>query len=517
MTPALAVRGLSKAFGGAQALRGVDLTVMPGEIHGLLGENGSGKSTLIKILAGYHAPDEGELAVNGDPVSLPLSPGQFRSLGFDFVHQDLGLIPSLSVLENLRVAAIASPSNPWYLSWAHEKAEASAALARYGTKLPLSRAVKDLAPIDRALLAIVRAVEGLRSAGQHGVLVLDEPTVFLPTHERQRLFDLLRRIAAYGASVLFVSHNLDEVVGLTDRITVLRDGKAVGTVDTATVTKAELVKLIIGHALADGPGRGTLPAAQPVRATVTGLTGSRASDVDFDIRQGEVLGLTGLVGSAFEEIPYLLFGAHRGTGSMQGEGLSLDISKLTPGAALKNNIALIPSNRLRDGSIASVSAMDNLTLPILDAFFVGFRLRRGRMRAATQDLMTAFDVRPADPAMRYGAFSGGNQQKVLLAKWLQLRPKLLLLHEPTQGVDVGAREQIYRILREARANGTSIVCASSDHEELALIADRVLVFGEHAITGELSGADITKERIAHMSYSVATSKPRNGNEGAHEH
>ena len=503
-TPAFAVRGLSKAFGGAQALKGVDLTVLPGEIHGLLGENGSGKSTLIKILAGFHAPDAGELSVDGEPVPLPLSAGQFRELGFDFVHQDLGLIPSLSVLENLRVATIASPPNPWYLSWGQERAAASAALARYGSNLPLSRRVSDLAPIDRALLAIVRAVEGLRTAGRRGVLILDEPTVFLPAHETQRLFDLLRRIVADGSSVLFVSHNLDEVVGLTDRITVLRDGMAVGTVITEKVTKAELVELIIGHALAESALESTKSEARPMRAVVKALSGARITNVDFEIRQGEVLGLTGLVGSAFEEVPYLLFGARPGTGSIRGDRLSLDVATLEPREALQSGIALIPSDRLREGSIASVSAMDNLTLPVLDRFFVGLRLRRRTMRAATQELMTTFDVRPADPDMRYGSFSGGNQQKVLLAKWLQLRPTLLLLHEPTQGVDVGAREQIYAVLREARANGTSVICASSDHDELATIADRVLVFGTHSIIGELTGADLSKERIAHMSYSVAT-------------
>ena len=253
--PRLEARGLTKSFGGTQALRGVDLTLLPGEVHGLLGENGSGKSTLIKILAGFHAPDAGELWIDGEAVRLPLATGQFRELGMSFVHQHLGLVESLSVLENLRVADIASSRSRFGISWrqraARARARRSSATACGSTRAPI---VADLKPVERALLAIVRAIEEIRSVGRgHGVLVLDEPTVFLPREGIERLFSLVRDAAAAGASILFVSHDLDEVREITDRVTVLRDGALVGTVVTAETSETQFVEMIIGRRLAAMP------------------------------------------------------------------------------------------------------------------------------------------------------------------------------------------------------------------------------------------------------------------------
>ena len=249
--PRLSLTGLSKSFGGTQALRGVDLDVLPGEVHGLLGENGSGKSTLIKILAGFHEPDAGELLVDGEAVRLPLATGQFRELGMSFVHQDLGLVDSLSVLENLRVADIASSRSRFRISWRRERARARATFVRYGVRLDPSASIGSLKPVERALLAIVRAIEEIRSVGRgHGLLILDEPTVFLPKEGVERLFSLVRDVAAAGTSILFVSHDLDEVREITDRVTVLRDGALVGTVVTAETSERQFVEMIIGRQLA---------------------------------------------------------------------------------------------------------------------------------------------------------------------------------------------------------------------------------------------------------------------------
>jgi ribose transport system ATP-binding protein len=232
----LEVRGLTKAFGGALALDGVDLTVLSGEVHGLLGENGSGKSTLIKILAGYHDPDAGTLSVRGEPVDLPLAPGVYRHLGFEFVHQDLGLVSSLSVVENLFMAEIADPRNPAFFSWRQATRQARRIFERYGQSIEPRALIEEIRPVERAMVAIIRALEGLSSVDEslrgHTLLVLDEPTVFLPRHEVNLLFDFIRNIANSGSSVLFVSHDLDEVQRITDRITVLRDGRVAGTVVT---------------------------------------------------------------------------------------------------------------------------------------------------------------------------------------------------------------------------------------------------------------------------------------------
>ena len=504
--PALVLRGISKHFGGVRALVDVDLTVSDGEVHGLLGENGSGKSTLIKILAGFHEPDGGTLEVHGRPVDLPLPPGRFRELGLSFVHQDLALLSSMTVVENLRAGMIVRSRLRPYVSWSAERRHAREVFARYGVSIDPSATVADLRPVERALLAIVRAVEEIREVhDSDGVLVLDEPTVFLPRADTEHLFALVREIAAGGGSVLFVSHDLDEVHEITDRVTVLRDGHVVGTVVTADAPADQLVEMIIGRRLEVFSAQKHDPHDGGVRATVQNLTGAGVRDVSFELHEGEVLGLTGLAGSGFESVPYLMYGAWpAASGDLVAGDAHHPLSDMRPHRAIAAGMALIPADRQRDGAVGTLPVTDNMTLPALSSYQVGLRLRRGRMRRRTGELMSAFDVRPAEPGYDYGALSGGNQQKALLAKWLQMSPRLLLLHEPTQGVDVGARQQIFATIRAAADAGASVVCASSDYEQLATICDRVLVFGRGRVGRELAGEDVTKDRIAEQCYAAAT-------------
>ena len=499
--PLLEARRLTKSFGGALALDGVDLTVLPGEVHGLLGENGSGKSTLIKILAGYHVPDGGTLAVSGQDVRLPLRPGEYRELGFEFVHQDLGLVPSLSVAENLFLGEIAAPSNRYFLSWSRATRRARQVFDRYGLAIDPRARAEDIRAVERALLAIVRALEGLRAEGgdeqRPTLLVLDEPTVFLPQNEVALLFDFVRGIAARGSSVLFVSHDLDEVREITDRVTVLRDGRVAGTVTTASTGPRELVRLIIGHDLGEStPEPVTEVATRPVVLSVRNLTTRWLQDVSFDLHEGEVLGFTGLVGSGYEDLVYALYGATRASaGSLAMDGRRLEVGSLTPHRALAEGMALVPADRQRDGSVPTLSAAENINLPVLDRHFSGLRLHQRDLDDNARRLMTDFDVRPPRPELDYGSFSGGNQQKAMMAKWHQVRPRVLLLHEPTQGVDVGARQQIFSQVREGTAV-SSTICASSDYDQLAAICDRVAVIGRGRLLRILTGADVTKERIA---------------------
>lgn len=508
--PRLALRNLSKSFGGTQALRGVDLDVLPGEVHGLLGENGSGKSTLIKTLAGFHEPDSGELLVDGRPVRLPLSTGQFRQLGMSFVHQDLGLVDSLSVLENLRVAEIASSRSRFGISWRNERARARATFDRYGVTLDPSATIASLKPVERALLAIVRAIEEIRSAGpSRGLLILDEPTVFLPREGVERLFSLIRAAATSGTAVLFVSHDLDEVREITDRVTVLRDGALVGTVLTAETSETRFVEMIIGRQLAHlGDVQHADFSGKRVGVAIDGLTGGSVRDIAFEMHDGEVVGLTGLVGSGFQEVPHLLYGARRATaGVLTIRDVPIDLTRLRPVGAIEAGLALIPADRKTDGSVSSLPVDENIALPVLDRYFNGVALDRWRMRRETGKLMGEFDVRPNDPSLPYGALSGGNQQKALLAKWFQTEPRLLLLDEPTQGVDVGARQQIYELIRTAaRERGVHVLCASSDYEQLASLCDRVIVFGRGRIWRELVGAEVTKDRIIEQSYAAMASE-----------
>jgi ribose transport system ATP-binding protein len=501
---ALEFRHLSKTFGGQKALADVHFHLRKGEVHGLLGQNGSGKSTLIKILAGYHAPDPGsELEVSGQSVALPLSPGRFHAFNISFVHQHLGLIPSLTVVENLLIGQIAE-SNALTLSWSREAERAATIFARYSLTIDPRTTVSRLSAVERALLAIIRAVEEMKRferPGQAGILVLDEPTPFLPRQDVERLFALIRTIAAQGAGVIFVSHDVDEVLDITDRATVLRDGRVAGTVQTKATNKQDLVQLIVGRAV------DTLPPKPAVSTTVEGsividdLSAPYVESFSLRIGRGEVVGLTGLLGSGYEEIPYLLYGGHRATtGRLVIAVAKHDLTQITPRQAIANGIVLIPGDRATAGVIGSLPVVDNVTMPVLDTIFSAFNLPRRRMTERCTELGRRFDVTPNRPLLPISALSGGNAQKVVLAKWLQSKPQLILLDEPTQGVDVGARFKVFEAIRAAAANGATVICASSDYDQLATLCDRVLILSRGRIITELAAPHLSKETIAQACY-----------------
>jgi ribose transport system ATP-binding protein len=514
--PAVELRGITKTFGGEQALRSASLRIEPGEVHGVLGENGSGKSTLIKVLAGYHVPDAGELFVRGTPISLPLRAGQARTLGIEFVHQDLGLVPSLTVVENLRIGDLAANESPWFISWRTERRRARKLFNRYGMDLDPAATVATVDPIQRAMLAIVRAVEALKrtlgsGAGATGLLVLDEPTVFLPRTGVQEVFRLIREVVSEGASVLFVSHDLDEVRQVTDRITVLRDGVDVGTVATSDTDESELVQLILGRALNAATGDGRAHAArQGPCLSLSGAASERVGPLDLDVAHGELVGLTGLIGSGFEELPYIIFGATPGaSGQMVLDGASHDLAGMSPAVAIRAGMALVPADRQSDASVPSLATADNISLQWLGRYFRGGRLRRRQVVHRAAELTEEFDVRPRDPRRQYWTLSGGNQQKAVLAKWLSTGPRVLLLHEPTQGVDIGSRQQIFRFITRAAADGMAVVCASSDYAQLAAICDRVLVLRRGNLVSELR-RPLTKELIAEECYRSIAPRPTIG-------
>ena len=501
--PVLRVEGIAKTFGGARALAGIGFEVQPGEVHGLLGRNGSGKSTLVKILAGYHAPDPGgRLAINGEAVELPLRPGDFRHHGIAFLHQNLGLVTSLTVLENLRIGSITRGARP--IGWRAERAAAAAALTRYGIVVDPAARIDALAPVDRALVAIVRAVEDITRAhaasGRPGLLVLDEPTPFLPRDGVARLFSLVRRVVAEGSAVIFISHDIDEVREITDCVTVLRDGAVVGACRTREVSHGDIVELIVGRRLVAAQ---RAPAAAIRHAPFVELAGIRGGTVrpaSFAIGRGEVLGLTGLIGSGYADVPYLLFGARRGVGRLVLAGTAHDLAAMTPRRALALGMALLPGDRQGASGIDTLPVVDNLFIPDLARFLRGGRLQRGMMMREARQLGQTYEVQPNEPSLPLAALSGGNAQKVLLARWMNRAPRLLLLDEPTQGVDVGTRQQIFAALRTAAAGGMAVVCASSDVEQLAEVCDRVLVFARGLIVAELSGAALGKDAIAEACY-----------------
>lgn len=507
--PVLSVKNISKSFGGAKALRNVSFDVMPGEVHGLLGKNGSGKSTLVKILAGFHAPDDGgSLFFNGEKVSLPVRAGDARRLGMAFVHQNLGLVPSLTVLENLRVVQLTHGSRA-FINWVEEEKAARHALERFGLDIDPHERVDRLSPVQRALLAIVRAFEDIEAAravtGKPGLVLLDEPTPFLPASGVAQLFELVRSITKAGCSVIFISHDIDEVMDITDRITVLRDGIQSGELDRKDATHEKIVEMIVGQSISRGGHAKRDPESLKPFATFRNLAGRMLQPSDFHVGKGEILGLTGLIGSGYEEVPYLAFGAKPAASGTIAIGQSEPFEQVTlsPKAAIEKGFALLPGDRQGASGVDSLPIVDNMFLPDVGRFFRGGFLRNRAMIDEAHVLGTQFEVRPNDPYLKLSALSGGNAQKVLIARWMNRSPALLLLDEPTQGVDVGTRQQIFAALRKAAAEGMSIICASSEAEQLADICDRVLVFAKGRICHELTGDSLTKEGISEACYATA--------------
>ena len=498
--PVLSLAHLSKTFpGGQRALRDAHLDVLPGEIHGLLGQNGSGKSTLIKVLAGFHAPDPGgELLINGIGVSLPLAPGQFRRLGMSFVHQNLGLATTLSVLDNLRVGRYRT-GPMWKIRWRHERERVAQALSRFGLHLDPETLVSGLSESQRAIVAIARALQEIEHR-QRGVLILDEPTAYLSGEALRTLFEAMREVARSGTSILFVTHRLEEVLEVTERVTVLRDGAVAGVARTTDVDEADLVEMIIGRRMTDFYPAAATPS-QEVVMSVRQMSGGFAEQVSFDLFRGEVLGLTGVIGSGFDDVPYLMMGTQPvKSGALKIGEKQARLADVTVGDRIDMGIGLVPANRARDGGVASLTVLENVTLPTISRYFRRLLLDHRSEREDVVRLLQEFEVRPPEPDKVFGTLSGGNQQKAVLAKWLATSPRVLILHEPTQGVDVGARKQIFRLIRDATARGCSIVLASLEYEDLAHLCDRVLVFRNGRIVSELNGDNLTEDRIVEQCY-----------------
>jgi ribose transport system ATP-binding protein len=505
--PRLELRGISKSFRAVQALLDVSMVIEPGEIHGLVGENGSGKSTLVKVLSGYHAPDRGgSLTIDGESMDLPVRPAAMRKLGLSVVHQDLGLIDSFSVVENLRVGLFGVRRFSRAISWRRERELARSVLAALGADIDPDAAVAELSIAQRAEVAIARALQYHESG--RGLMMFDESTRALPLEARHHFHSLLRDVVARGGAVLLVSHRLEEVLDHTDRVTVLRDGRVVGGgLRTDQLSEHELIRLMLGRELQDRPKRRTQRSSgAPCASEIWGLRGNLVKDAALSVGVGEIVGVTGLLGSGFEELPYLIAGARRAAaGVLRVDGRELDLRVSSVRELLEAGLALVPERREKEGLAFSESVLDNVTLPRIRARGrIGPRRRSWQHDEAAR-VVRDLDVRPANVRMAVGELSGGNQQKVLLGKWLCGKPKLLLLHEPTQGVDVGAREDLEDAVRRAAADGAGVILAGMDASELACLCDRVLVMREGRIALELDG-ELAPERIISAVYRERTGR-----------
>jgi ribose transport system ATP-binding protein len=536
---AVELRAISKNFGNNQALDDVDLRIGHGEVLGLVGQNGSGKSTLVKILAGVYEPEPGgRLFVSGEEVSLPLAPGQASQIGLSFVYQNLALAPGLTVLENLTLGQrIHGSSRAWApIHWRQEHRSAAAVLERYDVRLDLDRRTGELAPVDQARLAIVRAADDLRryrsrSGHRHSVLVLDEPTVFLPQEDVEHLFAVIRAVVAEGAAVLFISHDLTAVRSITDRVVVLRDGRVVAEVLAEDMEERALVDLIVGASArsaqsapvaevtpasappqaaararhASGAGTAGAPAVAGAPATagaasvaVEHLSGGRVEDLSIEIAPGEIVGVAGLIGSGAEDLPYLLFGAQPGaSGTLRLGAQTLDVAAITPQRSVRERVALVPADRQLLGLSERLTVWENIVMLVEDEHYRRGVFRRGELVSLAGEAIRKVGIRPPETHAAAETLSGGNQQKTLVAKWLLARPRLLLLHEPTQGVDVGARRDIYRFVKSAAAlDQMAVLWVTTDFGELAEVCSRVLVLSQGREISSLAGDELSNDAIS---------------------
>ena len=490
--PLLHVNHLSKTYPGQVALDGARLQVRSGEVHAVVGQNGSGKSTLIKLLGGYVKADHGaRVAFAGSPVDLWSTPHHIRRR-IRIVHQDLGLVPTLSAVENLALGRGYETGPGGRIRWQAETARAQQALLRFGLAPDVRVPVSSLSAAERAAIAIVRALQGWKMDEQ-GLLVLDEPTASLNRGEVNALFREVRRVAAAGNGVVFVSPILDEVLELADRVTVLRDGCVVAAgVAVADLDQQRLVELIVGRAVNNSYVTRDHSLGRPVLETQT-LVGATLRGVSLKVARGEVLGIAGLVGSGRDEIAGCIYGST----PRYGGKVLVDRRKVytDPREAIAAGMALVPGDRKNLGLIMEERLIEHVPLPRY-----GGLQRRGRLshRAVRREVaywVDRLDVQPRALSWRMEKFSGGNQQKAVLARWLRTEPKVLLLDEPTQGVDVGAKGSIYRHVADAAATGMAVLLTSSDAEELVHMCNRVLVLRAGMVAAELHGEELTEARL----------------------
>jgi galactofuranose transport system ATP-binding protein len=496
--PLLEMRGITKSFPGVQALRDVDFDIRPGEIHALVGHNGAGKSTLIKILTGVHPKDHGSIALQGRSVHFR-TPADALAAGIATIYQETNLVPYLSAAENIFLGR--EPGTPWgTVDWRTMRRDAEALLRGLGVHFDVRVPTMQLSVAMQQMVMLARAVS-IRAI----LLVMDEPTSSLDAAEVRVLFDVIRRLQREGVGIIYISHRMDEILALSDRVTILRDGGMVGTLPTPSTNRLDLVARMLGRNLEEVRMSGQTAFSEGVKGSphevlleATGLTrGQRPVDVSLSIGKGEIVGMAGLVGSGRTETARALFGADRvdrGTVTFGGRAVRIR----SPKDAVDAGIGYATEDRKAEGIVPYLSVRDNITLAALPLFARLGVLSPGRQRAAVDALIKRLDIRTPTATTPVRNLSGGNQQKVILARWLCRRPRLLLLDEPTRGIDVGAKVEIQRLIDELACEGLGILMISSELEEVIEGSDRVVVMHEGRKLGELRSGEASEERVMQL-------------------
>lgn len=495
---AISVRGVSKTFAGTRALAGVDLDIRPGEIRALCGGNGSGKSTLIKILSGvYHADEGGSVCVGDQQVAAhEMNPSSADNLGIRTVHQDLAVFPDLTVAENFGFGVGFQTDRLGRIKWGRQKSLAKKLIDEFEIPAEPGTRLGNLTLAARTQVAIARALRG--DEGTPSLLILDEPTAALPIREVALLLDSLRRLAAKGQAILYVSHRLDEVLTLCDRISILRDGALIETKPAVEYTESSLIEAMLGRSVEQVLPRPAHEVGRDPVVEISHLTTGPLQNVSLAAYPGEVLGIAGLLGSGRSRLLRTLFGLNQpdsGEITLLGKNVAFE----RPDQAMAAGVAMVPENRVEDANFPELSVEENLTATVVKRYFRRLHIATRAARMDATALSRAFKVKTASVRVPMTALSGGNQQKVIMARWLRREPKLLLLDEPTQGVDAGARADIYALVREATSAGAAAIVVASDFEELAHVADRVLVLRRGRIVAELKGDRITAHSLTELS------------------
>ena len=490
--PLLTMAGIVKSFPGVQALRGVDLTLYTGEVLALLGENGAGKSTLMKVLGGAHRPDDGTIAIDGRDMMFR-SPQESRAAGVAVMYQEFTLVPGLTAVENIFLGQ--EQSRAGFVARSYERRRATELFARLGVEIDLNVPCRRLSTAQQQLVEIAKAL-----ALDARIIVMDEPTAALTSHEATRLFDIIRDLARQGIGIISITHRLEEVFAIADRVMVLRDGGNVGERPIARITRSEMIELMVGRELAgDFPPR-TASIGEP-RLEVAHLSRPPAvRDVSFAVRCGEILAITGLVGAGRTETVRLIFGADpRDSGEIRLDGKLLAIS--SPRDAIAAGIGLLTEDRKLQGLVLGHSVRENFALPNL-----GRLSRRGfvdlaREREAVGRSVDQLHIKVASQEQAVGTLSGGNQQKVVLAKWLARNCEVLIFDEPTRGIDVGAKYEIYLLMNGLVVAGKSIIMISSELPEVLGMADRILVMHDGRVTGEITDVPrASQEQVMELAH-----------------
>lgn len=505
MSTALSIRNATKIFGAQVALDNVSIDVQPGEVRALVGQNGCGKSTLIKILAGFHAPEPGtEVTVGGHPLAFE-DPVASEAVGLRFVHQDLGLVGNLDAVDNMAMGQGYITRGVKTIRWRKERAAARAALAALGYQINVRVPVAGLQMSERTAVAIARAMSDRGSDVK--MLILDEPTANLPDAEAQRLYQLVRRVADSGVAVLFVSHHFDEVFEMADSVTVLRDGKHIITRPVEGLTEEELVELVVGRKI-EAHNKDSADAREHGQEILVlrDVAGGSVVSLDLTVHRGEVVGVAGITGSGREAVAGLVFGGMERGGEITVEGKVLPQNR--PDISIERGVALVPAERHANAAFIDHTLRENITLVDPGRHMTAGILRRRPERTDVRIWLDRLTVKPAGQTeYTMAQLSGGNQQKVILARWLRQEPDVLILDEPTQGVDVGAKADIHRLIDEAAAQGAAVLVCSTDHEELVRVCDRVVIMRRGRVADTLRGSQITADNITAATIGRDSSDP----------